>query len=145
MAVRQPVPKSPIPSFRAPSRRSNIGQSIDYASAVLSCPSGIVITDPIKADNPIVFVNPAFTELTGYSSAEAIGRNCRFLQGLLTDRKVISEIREAVGQGRSIRRELLNYRKDGAQFWTDLAINPTRDGSGDLVGFVGVLSDLTER
>jgi len=111
----------------------------------LSCPSGIVITDPSKADNPIVFVNAAFTELTGYSAAEAIGRNCRFLQGPLTDRMVISEIREAVAQGRSIRRELLNYRKDGAQFWTDLAISPTHDGSGDLVGFVGILSDLTER
>lgn len=145
MAVRQLVPKTPAPSSRASSRRSDTGQSIDFASAVLSCPSGIVITDPCKADNPIVFVNPAFTELTGYSSAESIGRNCRFLQGLLTDRKVISEIRGAVGQGRSIRRELLNYRKDGAQFWSDLAIKPTRDGSGNLVGFVGVLSDLAER
>jgi PAS domain S-box-containing protein/diguanylate cyclase (GGDEF)-like protein len=131
--------------LRVSTRRSDIGRSIDFASAVLSCPSGIVITDPSKADNPIVFVNPAFTELTGYSSAEAIGRNCRFLQGSLSDRKVISEIREAVGHGRSIRRELLNYRKDGAQFWTDLAINPTRDGGGDLVGFVGILTDLTER
>ena len=145
MAVRKLVPKSPVPSLRASSRRSDIGQSIDYASAVLSCPSGIVITDTSKTDNPIVFVNPAFTELTGYSSAELIGRNCRFLQGLLTDREVISEIREAIAQGHSVRTEVLNYRKDGAQFWTDLAINPTRDGSGDVVGFVGVLNDLTER
>jgi PAS domain-containing protein len=91
MAVRL-VPKTPVPSLRASSRRADFGQSIDYASAVLSCPSGIVITDPSKADNPIIFVNPAFTELTGYSSAEAIGQNCRFLQGPLTDRKVISEI-----------------------------------------------------
>jgi len=90
-------------------------------------------------------VNPAFTELTGYSSAESIGRNCRFLQGALSDPKATSEIREAIAQGHSVRTEVLNYRKDGAQFWTDLAINPTRDGSGDLVGFVGVLSDLTER
>jgi PAS domain-containing protein len=89
MAVRQLVPKTAVPSSRASSRRSNIGQSIDYASAVLSCPSGIVITDPSKTDNPIVFVNPAFTELTGYSSAESIGRNCRFLQGALSDPKVI--------------------------------------------------------
>ena len=145
MAVRQLVPKSPVPSLRAFPRRSDIGHSIDYASAVLSCPSGIVITDPSKADNPIVFVNPAFTELTGYSSAESIGRNCRFLQGPLSDPKVISKIGDAVAQGHSVRTELLNYRKDGAQFWTDLAINPTRDGSGDLVGFVGILSDLTER
>jgi PAS domain S-box-containing protein/diguanylate cyclase (GGDEF)-like protein len=145
MAVRQLIPKTPVPSSRAAPRPADTGQSIDYASAVLSCPSGIVITDPSKADNPIVFVNPAFTELTGYSSAEAIGRNCRFLQGLLTDQKVISEIRAAVVRGRSIRRELLNYRKDGAQFWTDLAINSTRDASGNLVGFVGILNDLTER
>jgi PAS domain S-box-containing protein/diguanylate cyclase (GGDEF)-like protein len=145
MAVRQLVPKTLVPSSRASSRRSDIDQSIDYASAVLSSPSGIVITDPLKADNPIVFVNPAFTELTGYSSAEAIGRNCRFLQGPLSNPKVISEIGVAVAQGHSVRTELLNYRKDGAQFWTDLAINPTRDGSGDLVGFVGILSDLTER
>ena len=145
MAVRQLVPKTAVPSLRASSRRSDIGQSIDYASAVLSCPSGIVITDPSKTDNPIVFVNPAFTELTGYSSAESIGRNCRFLQGALSDPKATSEIREAIAQGHSVRTEVLNYRKDGAQFWTDLAINPTRDGSGDLVGFVGVLSDLTER
>jgi len=145
MAVRQLVPKTAVPSLRASSRRSDIGQSIDYASAVLSCPSGIVITDPSKTDNPIVFVNPAFTELTGYSSAESIGRNCRFLQGALSDPKATSEIREAIAQCHSVRTEVLNYRKDGAQFWTDLAINPTRDGSGDLVGFVGVLSDLTER
>jgi PAS domain S-box-containing protein/diguanylate cyclase (GGDEF)-like protein len=145
MAVRQLVPKTPVPSFRASFRRADVGQSIDYASAVLSCPSGIVITDPSKADNPIVFLNPAFTKLTGYSWDESIGRNCRFLQGPLSDPKVISEIREAVAQGRSVRTEVLNYRKDGTRFWTDLAINPTRDGSGDVVGFVGVLSDLTER
>jgi len=118
---------------------------IDYASAVLSCPSGIVITDPCRAGNPIVFVNQAFTDLTGYSSAEAIGRNCRFLQGPSSDRTVISELREALARGRPIRREILNYRKDGIQFWTDLAISPTFDRSGGLVGFVGVLNDLTDR
>jgi PAS domain S-box-containing protein/diguanylate cyclase (GGDEF)-like protein len=145
MAVRQLVPKTAVPLLRASSRRSNVDQSIDYASAVLSCPFGIVVTDPSKTDNPIVSVNPAFTELTGYSSAESIGRNCRFLRGELSDPKATSEIREAIAQGHSVRTEVLNYRKDGAQFWTDLAINPTRDGSGDVVGFVGVLSDLTER
>ena len=120
-------------------------QPIDYASAVLSCPSGIVITDPCRAGNPIVFVNQAFTDLTGYSSAEALGRNCRFLQGPSSDRRVISELREALARGHPIRREILNYRKDGTQFWTDLAISPTIDTSGGLVGFVGVLNDLTER
>jgi PAS domain S-box-containing protein/diguanylate cyclase (GGDEF)-like protein len=118
---------------------------IDYASAVRSCLCGIVITDPSQADNPIVFVNAAFTQLTGYSSFEVRGKNCRLLQGPATDQLKISEIRKAVSKGRSIRRELLNYRKDGTQFWTDLSINPTRDGNGKLVSFVGVLSDLTEQ
>ena len=145
MAVRALVPNAPVPSLRISNRPSDFGEPIDYTSAVLACPSGIVITDPSKADNPIIFVNPAFTEMTGYRPTDAIGRNCRFLQGLLTDRTVKSEIGKAVAQGRSIRRELLNYRKDGTQFWTDLAINPTRDGKGDLVGFVGILSDLTKR
>jgi PAS domain S-box-containing protein/diguanylate cyclase (GGDEF)-like protein len=145
MTAQKLVLETPAPSSGASFRRSQIGKPIDYASAVLACPSGIVITDPAKTDNPIVFVNPAFTVLTGYSSAEAIGQNCRFLQGKLTDRGVISEIRHALTQGRSIRRELLNYRKDGSEFWTDLSINPTRNGSGDLIGFVGVLSDLTEQ
>ena len=144
--VTAPLRKKLItPSPRPLTRRSDFDGSIDYASAVMHSPSGVVITDPSKVDNPIVFVNPAFTELTGYSSAEFIGKNCRFLQGPLREHEVISEIREAVMQGRSIRRELLNCRKDGTQFWTDVAINPTRDGSGKLIGFVGILSDLTER
>ena len=128
-----------------PPSQSVPGGPIDYASAVLSCPSGIVITDPCRAGNPIVFVNQAFTDLTGYSSAEALGRNCRFLQGHSSDQRVIAELREALARGRPIRREILNYRKDGTQFWTDLAISPTFDRSGGLVEFVGVLNDLTER
>ena len=72
-----------------------VAKAIDFASAVNACPSGILVTDPTEQDNPIVFVNSAFTELTGYSSAEAIGRNCRFLQGPDTDRKVVSDIRDA--------------------------------------------------
>jgi PAS domain S-box-containing protein len=141
--VSAPLSKKQItPSRRILTGRCDFDEPVDYASAVLYSPSGVVITDPSKADNPIVFVNPAFT---GYSSVESIGKNCRFLQGPLRNQEAISEIRQAVVQGHSIRRELLNYRKDGTQFWTDLAINPTRDGSGGLVSFVGILSDLTER
>jgi PAS domain S-box-containing protein/diguanylate cyclase (GGDEF)-like protein len=144
--VSAPLSKKQItPSRRILTGRCDFDEPVDYASAVLYFPSGVVITDPSKADNPIVFVNPAFTALTGYSSVESIGKNCRFLQGPLRNQEAISEIRQAVVQGHSIRRELLNYRKDGTQFWTDLAINPTRDGSGGLVSFVGILSDLTER
>ena len=117
--------------------------AIDHAAAVYACPSAIVITDPAKPDNPIIFANPAFAELTGYSPAEAVGRNCRFLQGPETDRKVISEIRLAVAQGLPIRVEILNYRKDGTRFWNDLAINPIIDGSGRITSLVSVQTDIT--
>jgi len=145
MTTHRRVTGASGPAAAIPPSQSVPGSLIDYASAVLACPSGMVITDPCRAGNPIVFVNPAFTDLTGYSSTEAIGRNCRFLQGPSSDRTVISELREALARGRPIRREILNYRKDGTQFWTDLAISPTFDRSGGLVGFVGVLNDLTER
>jgi two-component system, NtrC family, sensor kinase len=85
-----------------------------------------------------VFVNAAFTNLTGYSAEEAVGRNCRFLQGIDTDPVVVTEIRNALSTGTSIRREILNYRKDGEPFWNDLMIDPVLDDAGTLVGFVGV-------
>jgi PAS domain S-box-containing protein len=118
---------------------------VDYVSAVNACPSGIVITDSTEPDNPIIFVNPAFTELTGYSSAESIGRNCRFLQGPDTDREVISEIEAAIAQGHPIRKEILNYRKDGSEFWNDLAIDCVTDASGRITSMVGVQTDITAR
>ena len=119
--------------------------SPDFAAAILSLPAGVIITDPSKVDNPIVFANPAFTELTGYSTHESIGRNCRFIQGPDTDQVVVSEIREALARGHGIRREILNYRKDGTPFWTDLAISPTVDATGRVTSFVGFLNDLTAR
>jgi PAS domain S-box-containing protein/diguanylate cyclase (GGDEF)-like protein len=117
----------------------------DFAAAILSLHSGILITDPSEVDNPIVFANPAFTEMTGYSAQDSVGRNCRFLQGPDTDQVIVSEIRDALAQGHGIRREVLNYRKDGTPFWTDLSISPTVDATGRVVGFVGFLNDLTAR
>jgi diguanylate cyclase (GGDEF)-like protein/PAS domain S-box-containing protein len=98
----------------------------------------LIVTDFTRPDNPISFVNSAFTILTGYTSEEAIGRNCRFLQGAGTDPAVAAEIRESLAAGRSIRREILNYRKDGEPFWNDLMIDPVRDDDGVITGFVGV-------
>ena len=112
------------------------------AVSMLSQP--IVITDFRQAENPVVYVNPAFTALTGYTEAEAIGRNCRFMQGPGTDRRVLAEIRAAVAQGVPIRRELLNYRRDGSAFWNELTIDPVRDSSGTITHMVGVQRDRSE-
>jgi PAS domain S-box-containing protein len=107
--------------------------------------NGIVITDPSLPDNPIVDVNPAFTELTGYSRAEALGRNCRFLQGPDTDLAAVERLRAALSANRDCFETLLNYSKDGASFWNDLSIAAVRDADGAVTHFIGVISDATDR
>lgn len=107
--------------------------------------NGIVISDPSLPDNPVVDVNPAFTELTGYARSEVVGRNCRFLQGPDTDRDAVTRLRDAHMENRDSRETLLNYRKDGSPFWNDLSIAAVRDANGAVTHFIGVISDATER
>ena len=113
--------------------------------AVIATGMSFTITDPRRPDDPLVWVNPSFTALTGYPADEAVGRNCRFLQGRNTDRAAVRRIGEALRQRRPITEVLLNYRRDGTAFWNQVAISPVFDGSGDLVNFVGVQNDVTER
>ncbi len=110
----------------------------DSLAAFSATSCSILITDATQRDNPIAYVNAAFSDLFGYSEAEAVGRNCRFLQGTDTDPLVVAEIRAAVASGTGIRRQILNYRKDGTPFWNELTIDPIRDAAGRLTGFVGV-------
>ena len=113
--------------------------------AIRAVNQGILITDPTRPDNPIVYASPGFERLTGYAAAEALGRNCRFLQGPDTDREVAARVREAVRAGEPCVVELLNYRKDGSPFWNELSISPVRDEAGRLTHFVGVQADVTAR
>jgi len=107
--------------------------------------NAIVITDPNQPDNPIIYCNPAFERMSGYSKEETLGRNCRFLQGPDTDQAVRAEIREAVAAGRGCRVIIKNYRKDGSPFWNELAIAPVRDDAGRLTHFIGVKTDISDR
>jgi PAS domain S-box-containing protein len=113
--------------------------------AMASSRHGIVITDALQPDNPVIYANPAFERLTGYSAAEAQGRNCRFLQGPETDAATVAELREAVAARQEASVVLLNYRKDGTRFWNDLTIAPVRDEAGRATHFVGLQHDITER
>jgi PAS domain S-box-containing protein len=113
--------------------------------AVIATDITFTISDPRREDDPLVWVNPSFTRVTGYSYDEAVGRNCRFLQGPATDERAVAEIRAALGDQRQITTTLLNYRKDGTAFWNQLTISPVFDGDGALVSFVGVQTDVTER
>lgn len=112
--------------------------------AIEAVTQGILITDPAQPDNPIVYASSGFVKLTGYTSAEVTGRNCRFLQGKETDPVAVTQIREAVHEGHPCTVELLNYRKDGVPFWNELSIAPVVD-DGKLTHFVGVLTDVTQR
>ncbi|WP_311172399.1 PAS domain S-box protein [Halobellus ordinarius] len=113
------------------------------ARAIDEAPIGITITDPAQADNPLVYVNDEFERLTGYSAGEALGRNCRFLQGPETDPARVAELREAIDAEEPGTVELRNYRNDGSEFWNRVTIAPVHDETGELVNFVGFQADIT--
>jgi PAS domain S-box-containing protein len=116
-----------------------------FFAAVETTRMPMVITDPRQPDNPIVFANVAFLEMTGYTPQEVVGRNCRFLQGPDTDRGVVDEIRDAVAAQREMATELLNYRKDGSTFWNALFITPLRSPEGELLYFFSSQLDVSRR
>jgi PAS domain S-box-containing protein len=105
----------------------------------------MILTDPHQPDNPIVFANKAFLDLTLYEEGEVLGRNCRFLQGAQTDREKVAELRDAVAEGGSIALELLNYKRDGTPFWNAVFIGPVHDTSGNLLYFFASQLDVTRR
>ncbi|MBC8143152.1 MAG: SpoIIE family protein phosphatase [Armatimonadetes bacterium] len=112
---------------------------------VAAAVTSIVVADPHLPDCPIVYHNPAFEGLTGYSSAEIDGKNCRFLQGSDRDQEAVAELREAIRAEKSCFVTLRNYRKDGSLFYNELAMSPVFDVAGKLTHFVGVQSDVTKR
>ncbi len=120
-------------------------ENLRLARAIASVSDGVLITDPNQPDNPIIYANPAFSRMTGYSADEAIGRNCRFLQGLGTDPPTVAKIRQAIAQRQELTVTLLNYRKDGTAFWNELKLSPVFSEDGDLLYFVGIQTDITER
>lgn len=121
------------------------GPGDPFAAAVRATRMPMVITDPAKADNPIIFCNEAFQKLTGYDRSEIVGRNCRFLQGLDSDPAAVRQIRYAISAGRDINIELLNYRKDGTPFWNDLYLSPVHNENGQLQFFFASQVDITAR
>lgn len=113
--------------------------------AVESARNGVVMTDPRHIDNPIIYTNPAFTDITGYSADEILGHNCRFLQGDDREQAGLYELRKAIKEERSLTTTLRNYKKDGSRFYNELTISPVRNQEGELVAFVGIQNDITAR
>ena len=107
-------------------------------------PLAMVVSNPHLPDNPIEVANSAFCNLTGYSEAEIVGRNCRFLAGESTEPWVTEEIRDALRDRRPLLVDILNYKKDGTPFRNGVMITPLFDPEGGLAWFLGSQVDLGE-
>jgi PAS domain S-box-containing protein len=114
-------------------------------TAVRNARIPLCISDPNQSDNPIVFANAAFFDLTGYSESEVIGNNCRMLQGEGTTPESVAHIRDTIDAERSDTIEILNYRKDGSTFVNSLQIGPIYNDDGKLAFFFGSQLDITAK
>ncbi len=123
---------------------SGAGRDIFFA-AVQTLHMPVAVADPRLPDMPLVFVNHAFCEMTGYAREEILGRNCRFLQGPETDAATVDRLREAVAARDEVTVELLNYRKNGSAFWNALFLTPVRDVAGELIYYFSSQLDVTRR
>ncbi|MEI8094825.1 MAG: PAS domain-containing protein [Spirochaetales bacterium] len=109
---------------------------------LLAVSQGVIVTGP---DRLVRSVNQAFIDMTGYAQQDIVGRNCRLLQGPLSDAAQVESIRRALAGGKGFVGEILNYRKDGTTFWNDLLINEVCNADGVLTHYVGVIRDVTEK
>ena len=107
--------------------------------------TGIAIADVRHPEQPLVWVNEAFSQLSGYAAEEVLGRNCRFLQGYRTDPRAVAEMGQAIAEGRELRTRLVNYRADGTPWWNDILVCPVHDAEGTVTHYIGVQADVTAR
>ena len=108
-----------------------------------TCVNGITLSDPDQPDNPIVFANQVFTEMTGFRQEEIIGRNCRLRNRDDRDQGGLEAIRQALADESGTEVTLRNYRKNGELFYNQLTIQPLRDEQGKLIYYLGVQYDVT--
>ncbi len=117
-------------------------------SAVVNAQDAIIILEPKPQEGigrAVLYVNEAFTRITGYSSDEVVGRSLHFLRGERTDANTLSSMREAMDEFRPFNCELLNYHRNGAEVWVSLSIVPVRNSSGECSHFVMIQHDITDR
>jgi PAS domain S-box-containing protein len=114
-----------------------------FASAFEGSPTPMVLADAQRTDHPIVWANAAFLALTGYAWEDLAGRNCRMLQGPMTDPETVARISVAIAAGTSFEGELVNYRKDGSWFWNGLTLSPVRNADGVVTHYYSAQADMT--
>jgi len=113
--------------------------------AVVSTLNGVIITRHKDSDNPIIYVNPSFERISGYSAEEVIGRDCRFLQGSEREQPALEIVRTAIRKKEDCRVILRNYRKNGSLFWSNLSISPVFDERHMVSHYVGIIEDITAK
>ena len=116
-----------------------LGRAVDASTA------GITVAEAGGGDQALIYVNEAFEQLSGYRSAEVVGRNCRFMQGPLTDRAAVQAMSVQLRSGQEVRTTIVNYRRSGVAWWNDLVISPVRDGLGTVTHFIGIQTDVSDR
>ncbi|KAM3202363.1 phototropin-1 [Capsicum annuum] len=118
--------------------------SEDLRDALSTFQQTFVVSDATKPDYPILYASAGFFKMTGYTSKEVIGRNCRFMQGAGTDPEDVAKIREALESGSTYCGRLLNYKKDGTPFWNLLTIAPIKDDAGKVLKFIGMQVEVSK-
>ena len=121
----------------------NITDTSILVKALAATKSPVTITDNRLPDNPIVYCNAAFLELTEYTKEEVLGRNCRFLQGKHTDRQHIEQLAASIRNKQDSHTVLKNYTKSGRPFWNDLQVSPVYNDKAELTHFIGLQGDVT--
>jgi diguanylate cyclase (GGDEF)-like protein/PAS domain S-box-containing protein len=116
-----------------------------FRHAMAACADGLGIADATVPDMPLIYVNPAFEQLTGYAANDVLGRNCRFLQRDDNDQAGVAAVRAALQQRTHCVVTLRNYRKDGSPFWNELTLSPIVDARGQLTHYFAQLNDVSAR
>ncbi|AOY00296.1 hypothetical protein BJP62_07455 [Jeongeupia sp. USM3] len=115
------------------------------ASVIEASSLGVLIVDANADDLPLIFVNTAFEQMTGYARHEVLGKNCRFLQGRDRLQPEFETLRRLIAEHRAGRVRVRNYRKDGSMFWNSLSLTPLTDAQGRLTHYIGVSEDISDR
>jgi diguanylate cyclase (GGDEF)-like protein/PAS domain S-box-containing protein len=120
----------------------NFKDIVDFAKDVIIVTKAFPINEP---GPEIVYVNKAFTELTGYTQNDVIGKNPRILQSSETNDETRKVIRQALEKKQAVRATIKNYSKNGELYWLDLSILPLKDSHGVVTHFVAIERDITEQ
>lgn len=116
-------------------------------SVITNTSDCVMITEAEPFDEAglrIIYINEAFTKMTGYTSAEMVGKTARILQGPKTDKKELYRFSEAIRNWQACEITIVNYKKNGEEFWNNISISPVADENGWYTQWIGIERDVTE-